>query len=90
MLYLVQPRYRMFVKWYALLYFPKILGKNISRNLRAEYSQKLLDQTKQTATDALKNFLKRSITISKVSKTPPNNSLGMNIIKKYLKKDKYL
>ena len=29
-------------------------GKNISKNLSGKYSQKLLDHTKQSATDALK------------------------------------
>ena len=30
------------------------MGKNISKNIRSKYSQKLLDLAKQSATDALK------------------------------------
>ena len=32
----------------------KYLYKNVSKNLSSKYSQKLLDHTKQSATDALK------------------------------------
>ena len=37
------------------------MGKKISKNLSSEYSQKLLDHTKQFATDALKTASKRTI-----------------------------
>ena len=39
----------------------KNIGKNISKNLSGKYSQNLLDQTKQVATDACKTTLKRVI-----------------------------
>ena len=32
----------------------KNIGKNISKNLRGKYSQKLLDHAKKSATDPLK------------------------------------
>ena len=37
----------------------KNLGKSISKNLSGEYSQKLLDHAKQSATDALKTASKK-------------------------------
>ena len=37
------------------------MGKNISKNLSGEYSQKLLDHAKQSATDALRTTSKRLI-----------------------------
>ena len=38
-----------------------IIGKNISKNVSSEYSQKVLDHAKQYATDALKTASKRVI-----------------------------
>ena len=35
--------------------------KTMGKNLRSKYSQKILDHTKQSATDALKTSLKRAI-----------------------------
>ena len=65
MRYSVQPRERTFVKGYEFLSFAKNMGKNIgkniSKNLSGIYSQKLLDHTKQTATDVLKTTSKRVI-----------------------------
>ena len=65
MRYSVQPRGRTFVKGYEFLSFAKNMGKNIgknvSKNLSGIYSQKLLDHTKQTATDVLKTTSKRVI-----------------------------
>ena len=56
--YLVQPRDRIFVKDYGFWYFPRNMGKNtgknIIKNLNSKYSQKLLDQPKQSAVDATK------------------------------------
>ena len=53
--YWVQPRDRIVVKGYGLLSFAtnmgKIFGKYISKNLSGKYSQKLLDHTKQFATE---------------------------------------
>ena len=54
MRYLVQPKARIFVKGYGFLSFAKNMGKNISKNLNGNYSQKLLDYTKQLTADALK------------------------------------
>ena len=39
----------------------KNIGKNISKNLSGKYSQKLLDHTKQSITDALKTTSKKVI-----------------------------
>ena len=65
MCYSVQLRGWIFVKGYRFLSFAKYMGKNIgkniSKNLSSKYSQKLLDHTKQSAVDALKNNSKRAI-----------------------------
>ena len=62
--YSVQPRGRIFIKSYGILSFAKNTGKNIgeniSKSLNKKCSQKLLDHTKQSATDAIKTFLKES------------------------------
>ena len=39
----------------------KSIGKNISKNIRSKYSQNLLDDAKQSATDAIKTDSKRAI-----------------------------
>ena len=56
--YSVQSRDRIFVKDYEFLSFAKNIGKNIGKkisgNFSGKYSQKLIDHTKQSATDALK------------------------------------
>ena len=56
--YSVQPRCRIFIKGYGFLSFAKNRGKNIdkniSKNLSGKYRQKLLDDAKQSATDAFK------------------------------------
>ena len=63
--YSVQPRDQIFVKGYGFLSFAKNMGKNIgkdiSKNLIGKYSQKLLDHTKQSATDLFKTASKRAI-----------------------------
>ena len=59
--YSVQPRDRIFVRDYGLLSYARDIGKNISKNLRSKYSQKLLDHAKQSATDLLKTASKRAI-----------------------------
>ena len=65
MCYSVQPRYQIFVKDDGFLSFAKNMGKNvsknISKNLGGKYSQKPLDNAKQSATDALKTSSKRVI-----------------------------
>ena len=56
--YPVQPRDQIFVKGYGFLSFTenmgKNIGKNISKNVSGKYSQKLLDNSKKSAADALK------------------------------------
>ena len=65
MCYSVQPRDLIFIKVYRLLSFAKNMsknsGKNISKNLSDKCRQKLLDRTKQFATDALETVLKTAI-----------------------------
>ena len=69
--------------------FSRDVGKNISKNLSSKYSQKLLDYTKQSATDALKTAWIRAIqkndwndkiadNIATVSKTSPQNNSEVN------------
>ena len=41
--------------------FDKNMGNNISKNLSSKYSEKILDNDIQSATDALKNISKRAI-----------------------------
>ena len=54
--------FRIFVKGYWFLSFAenmgRNIGKNISKSLNSKYSQKLLDHTKRSATDALKTYSK--------------------------------
>ena len=51
--YSIQPRNRIFVKGYGFLSFARNMGKNISKDLSGNYSQKLFNHAKQSATDAL-------------------------------------
>ena len=57
MRYLIEPRGRIYVKGYGLVFF----GKNMGKNLSNTYSQKLLDSAKKSTTDATKTALKRAI-----------------------------
>ena len=57
MRYSIEPRNRVCVKGYGFLSFAKSIGKNLSD----KYSQKLIDTTKKSATDALKTASKRVI-----------------------------
>ena len=75
----------------------KNIGKNISENLSRKYSQKLLDHTKQSATDVFKTASKRVIhekkqkqlviSFAKASQKIFQRQLQMRTIRKYLKKD---
>ena len=60
----VQPRENIF-KSYWFLSFAKNMGKNIGKNIskswNSKYCQKLLDHTKQFATDAFKTSSRRFI-----------------------------
>ena len=51
--YSVQPRDRIFLKGYGFLSFAKNMGRV------KQYSQKLIDHAKQSATDALKLLQKK-------------------------------
>ena len=68
--YSVQPRDQIFVKGYGLLSFAKSMGKTvskiISKNLSSKCCQELLDDAKQSVTDALKTASK--IVIQKTAK----------------------
>ena len=57
--YSVQPRDRIIVKGHGFLSFAKNMGKNISKRMKGKYSQKLFNQMKQLAIDALKTTSKR-------------------------------
>ena len=62
--YSVQPRDQIFVKGYGFSSFAenmsKNIGKKIIKNLSSKYSQKSIDHAEQSATDTLKNYLKKS------------------------------
>ena len=55
--YSIQPRDRIYVKEYGFLSF----AKNMDKNLSNKYSQKLLDSTIKSTTDAVKTASKRGI-----------------------------
>ena len=63
--YSIQLRDRIFVKGCGFLSFAKKMGKtiekNISKSLSSKYSQKLIVDTKQSATDVLETASKRAI-----------------------------
>ena len=65
MRYSVQPRDRILVRDYGFFSFAKNMGKNVGKNitkiLNGKYSQKLLDHSKQYATDMFKTTSKRAI-----------------------------
>ena len=50
MRYSIEPRDRIYVKGYGFMSFAKNIGKNLSN----KYSQKIIDATKKSATDAIK------------------------------------
>ena len=55
MRYSIEPRDRTYVKGYAFLSFPKIMGKNLGN----KYGQKLFDSAKKSTADAIKIPSKR-------------------------------
>ena len=57
MQYSIEPIDRQYVKGYGFLSF----AKNIDKNKSNKYSQKLLDTSKKSATDAIKTASKRAI-----------------------------
>ena len=60
--YSVQPRGQILVKGFGFLSISvKNIGKNIRTTLSGKHNQKLLDHTRQSATDAFKTTSKREI-----------------------------
>ena len=57
MIYSIEPRYRIYVKGYEFLSFPKNMGKNLSN----KYGQKLLDSAKKSTSEAIKTASKKAI-----------------------------
>ena len=57
MIYSIEPRYRIYVKGYEFLSFPKNMGKNLSN----KYGQKLLDSAKKSTSEAIKTASKKPI-----------------------------
>ena len=57
MRYSIEPRDRIYVKGYEVL----SLAKNMGKNLRNKYGQKLHDSAKKSITDAIKTATKRAI-----------------------------
>ena len=88
--YSIEPRYRIFVKRYGFLTFPKNMGKNngknISKNLSSKYSHKLLDYAKQYAAGALKTASKKQQNQLVISRTSPKNTPDTVTNEKYRKK----
>ena len=64
MRYSIEPRDRVNVKGYEFLSFAKNMGKHVTRVVKTmsnTYSQKLFDNAKKSATDAIKTASKRVI-----------------------------
>ena len=64
MRYSVEPKNRIYVKWYALLSFAKNKGTHatkVATYLSNKYSQKLFDTAKKSTTDTIKTASKRAI-----------------------------
>ena len=64
MRYSIEPRERRYVKRYVFLSFAKNIGTHaakFAKNLNNKYSQKLVNTTKKSATDAIKTASKRAI-----------------------------
>ena len=57
MRYSIEPKDRVYVKWYGFLSFAKSMGKNLSN----KYGQKPLDSAKKSTTDAINTVSKRAI-----------------------------
>ena len=61
--YSIESKDQISVKGYEFFFFTidmsKIIGKNIIKCLNGKYSQKLLDQAKKVATDALKTISRK-------------------------------
>ena len=57
MKYSIEPKDRIYVKWYGFLSCAKNMGKNLSN----KYDQKLLDNAKKSTTNAIKTASRRAI-----------------------------
>ena len=63
--YSIEPKYRIFVKSYEFLSLTENMSKNIGKSVSDRYSQKLLDNARQSAADLLKASSKSVIKNSK-------------------------
>ena len=64
MRYSIEPRDRIYVKGYGFLSFAKHIGRHankVAKSLSNKYSQKFLDSSKKSRTDAIKTASKRLI-----------------------------
>ena len=64
MRYSIEPRERRYVKGYGFLSFAKSIGTHVAKvakNMSNKYSQKIVDTSKKSATDAIKTASKRAI-----------------------------
>ena len=64
MRYSIEPRERRYVKGYGFLSFARNIGiyaAKVAKNMSNNYSQKLVDTAKKSATDAIKTASKRAI-----------------------------
>ena len=102
MRYSIEPRERRHVKGYGFLSFARNIGTHaakVAKNMSNEYSQKLVDTAKTSATDAIKTALKRAIqkTAEATGDLVGNkivdkitNVSKMKLIMKYQKRDIFL
>ena len=63
MRYSIEPRERKHVKGYVFFTFARNIGTHaakVAKKMSNKYSQKLVDTAKKSATDAIKNCLKKS------------------------------
>ena len=64
MRYSIEPRDRIYVKWYGFLSFAKNAGTHatkVAKNLSNKRSQKLINSAKKSTTDPIKTASKRAI-----------------------------
>ena len=64
MRYSIEPRERRYVKGYGFLFVARNISTRaakVAKNMSNKYSQKLVDTTKKSATDAIKTSSKRAI-----------------------------
>ena len=100
MRYSIEPRDRIYAKWYGFLSF----AKNMYKNLTNKYGQKLFDSAQKSTTDAIRTASKRAIEktaeatghlignkiankITNVSKKSPTELHSMELHSKELQND---